>query len=88
MKNAIKNLQKVEKDLCNIDSLIENTKESTYYDAFNRHQEKVSDLKGLDSKKKRLLSQKYMLLENLQLEIEKEKSLVSEKQKQINLKSA
>lgn len=88
MKNAIKNLKEVEIELENIEALFKNTKESTYYTVFNRPNEKALDLRGLDSRKKKLLSKKFMLLENLQLDIEKEKAYVSEQQKNINLKSA
>ena len=73
--------------LLGIDSQIENVKTLPYYDFIGTERERQKDLDVCYKAKRETLNEYQVLLENLQLEINKELHRVSQSQKENTLKS-
>lgn len=68
-----------------LDIQIENIKENPMYEVFLTEEMKATDLKIYRDKKLKYLKKCYNTLESLQIEIEKQKYLISMQQRNINL---
>lgn len=88
MKKLYKRLKQVNKMLSECDMETETVKNLPFYRVFGAEYQRERDLKIIDESRKKYLNEKYTLLENLQMEAEKEKALISEYQRKLQLKTA
>jgi hypothetical protein len=72
--------------LHNLDCELEAVETLPYYEIFSNESEREKDIQLILDKKKKYLDRKHTILENIQLECERQKVLVSTEQKEIRTK--
>lgn len=87
MKDQLQRLEKVTAKIERIELEIGVTSTSNYYNLFGSETERERDLAVLRNELRKHQSQRFTVLETLQMEIEKEKRSISSLLRGINLKS-
>ena len=85
MKKTIKRYKFLEKEIKEIEQIIENTRTSTFYSVFGSESEREKDIKNLEKELKEFLSEQTKILDTLSQKINLKKALISEKERDLSL---
>jgi hypothetical protein len=86
MNNLFEKLQFTNRMLTELDNEMKAVKTLPYYEIFGNESEREKDIQMIVEKKKMYLTDKYTILENIQIECEKEKADISVKERELTLK--
>lgn len=85
MNNLFDKLKHTGRMLTELDNEMDAVKTLPYYEIFGNESEREKDIQMIIDRKKRYLTERYTILENIQMTAEKEKAQISVLQREVQL---